>query len=540
MKMQMKTKNKLLYAFMIFILILTACCTTSDSKTVNQSKADALLKTAPPDIDYNFPLVYKDTFLSKDKKIQITFAAEVIAPEVEKYPVIHIDPTPISRELMQLVVDEFLEGETGTYPAGYMTTSEIEKRLHNYELKLNDESVLKEEYEKNFGEDVEVNYDQVREAVRNRITEFTAMLEGAPEERDDIASELNLRPDYFYTSNDYKVRNMDLSLTQEEIDARMNNPQENLYLVSDKTLSNGDNMRLIVYSEVANVYESFHFGEHYEIQVIRARNDFLKTEGRPLTSAHPLNSISRVENFDVPYPYLTISEVEAVEIAQEVLEDLGIDNFYIAYTRIRKESRTLGDYENYDFQSAENKFYMLTFKPMYNDIPLIQANNRFPYQQQYPLNYYFEEITMKVSNDVVVEFRWINPTDISNVINDSVVLMDFDKIMKLATKHMKQHYSLENVANVPKDMPNYEQELANFLSADINITEIRLGLAGVPSYDIPYEYMLIPVWSFYGSVGWETSDNSRPNMGEISPEPIISINAVDGSIVEQFTYIDWN
>jgi hypothetical protein len=346
-------------------------------------------------------------------------------------------------------------------------------------------------------------------------------------------------------------------MTQSEIDARSDNPTENLYLVSDKWIGN-DFLRLFVYQELPTLPgQSHNFGlhssEHYEVQVVRARNDYFQMMSPPLSGSDPTNGTSEgVENFDIPYPDLTITEDEAVQLAKNTMDNMGIDSneFYLAYSRIEKKFFTAEEYEaiysNDDISTKDlrkkqpDKFYFMIFKPKYHGIPLLNASTNFSDEELYSLPFAFEEIKVMVSNDVVVEFRWTNPTDISNVINDNAKLISFDEIMRIAKSHMKLKFNIETLAFIPSDMPNYEEELANFLGASINISQIRLGLGGVPAYNSTGEYMLVPVWNFYGTTKYDTANDEYEQESSYSYTPIISINAVDGSIIEQQSWVNLN
>jgi hypothetical protein len=189
----------------------------------------------------------------------------------------------------------------------------------------------------------------------------------------------------------------------------------------------------------------------------------------------------------------------------------------------------------------EGKFYQFTFLPKYYDVPFVIANNQYTTEKnQHYLSFYFESIHMKVSNDSIVEFRWSNPTDISNVINKSAKLLEFDEIMKIASNHFKLKYNMPTLAPVCEDSETYEEDLAKFIGADINITEVRLGLGGVPAYNNPGEYMLIPVWNFYGSYAIESTDEEEDYKYTDTYMPFVSVNAVDGSIVEQMANVDYD
>ena len=552
--------KKIIALLVLIVITITACQRTPDDETVKRRDYEKLLEKNKRYGKMECPAEFSDEFMSKDKKVKITFDAKVIAPDADKYPVIKITPQPITEDIMQLVVDEFMGGETGYYPENYMTKSEIEERLLSYYARLENDELLKEGYEKNMP-GVDIDYDAVQEAIKRNIAKFTEMLENAPEEKENVPTYYNLRPDMFYRTYDHNYRESELAMTQESLDRRAANPEENLYLVSDRQVGD-EYLRLIVYNELPTMPGQPHnFGlfsrEHYEIQFVRARNDYLQTFSSALSSANPTNGTTEgVENFDVPYPKLTISLEEATNLAQEKLGEFGLNDFYLANSRVIKatfsfeESQQMwANIENQNFSMKEyrekmdDKFYLLTFKPIYYDIPLIHASNRYSQEVIYSLPFSFEEIKVKVTNDEIVEFKWSNPTDTTHVLNENAKLMPFDEIAKIAVNHMKLKYNMITIASLPEDFPSYEEELAKFLSAEIKITEIKLGLGGVPAYNSPGEYMLIPVWSFYGSYsvereGGEGEDKRLPD--EDLYMPLLSINAVDGSIIEQFARVNYD
>ena len=540
--------RKIFVLFFIVIVMcfsISSCQSTPAEEVVKQRSYEKLLEANQHNEKEEYPTEFYDEFESKDRKVNIVFDAEVITPDVDEYPVIQIDPQPITNEVIQLIVDEFMEGETGYYPENSLTKSEIEELLLSYYAKLNNYDLIKEEYEKNMP-GAEIDYEAVVEAIKIKIANYLEMLESAPEEKDNILSCYNLRPLEFYHTDDYDYINTELAMTQEELDERQENPQENLYLVSDKQI--GDQyLRLIVYNELpVGLGEALDFGlysmEHYQIQVIAAKNCYLQLSNFPLCSSDPINTITEgVENFDTAYPVLSITEEAAVKLAEQVMDNLGISNFYLAYTRIRKEYPTVEQIDNgYDSEELNEKFYILTFKPEYYGLPLLNASNRFSDENLAYLPFAFEEIKMIVSNDSIAMFEWTNPTDVTNVINDNANLLSFDEVTEIAEKYMKLRYNMVSIASIPEDFPSYKEELAKYLSADIKITKICLGLGGTQAYNNSDEYMLIPIWSFYGSyeVDMEGDDSDFICKDELSP--LLSINAVDGSVVEQLAWVDYD
>lgn len=538
-----KFRRCMLVIVMTMFVAMTAGFTTACTPNVSSGYIDtpdyqALLTPASKSQVLSCPDTYQDTLVTKDGEVDVVIDAKVYAPDVSKFPVIKAEPTPIEQDTLEMIVDELMEGELGNFPNNIMTKLDIEAKIQMFKAKLENEQLLKDEYERNFGTDVDIDYDAIRNAIRNRIEENTAMLEGAPEQEQKMKASYNYYLDYFYNADDHNFRNMELALTPAQLEERANQLQKNLYLVSDHQISNGDNMRMIVYRENGVEGSAFHNAPYYTVQVMRAKNDFFKQMKPALMSADPTNmGCEGVEHFDAPYPVLSISLQEAVDMAQSLMGDMGIDNFYLADSRIRKAFPSVdGTQRRLDWNSMEDKFYVLNFKPMYKDIPLLLANNRWGVDGQYSIMYGFESIRITVSNEDVVEFNWINPTDTSNIINDNVQLMDFDDIMQSATSYMRQQYVLPNVALVWKESPTYEEDLAQYLGASIQITEIRLGLAGIFDSSDAGGYMIVPTWNFYGSTSWQSDNPDIPSATEVQNYiPILSVNAVDGSIIQQYS-----
>lgn len=549
MKKNKLNKKMIVITSLILMCFLLACKPTPNNNAINQRDYNLLLETYTADQEMSCPDTYQSTFASKDGNVEIHFEANINIPDATKYPVIQINPQPITDDIIQRVVDEFMEGKTGFYPETSMTKSEIEKKLIELQLRIDDKDALFEKY----GDEVQVNL-----AINNLyefIDEYYGKLEDAPESKNNIQSNFDFRPLEFYWTDDYTLINEELSMTQEQLDDREGNPNINLYLVSDVELSNGQYIRLNVYNELPTSYNNVdNFGlygmEHYEIHLIKSYDSILEKYPNALTTAYPYNDILKSGNLDEEYPDLKLSLSEAEATARECLTNMGISNVYLANGEIIQEMQTHEeseamwqaiianpDIEYIDETERDDKFYLLTFKPMYYDIPLLEANNRFSQEVQYVFPFGFEKIEVRVSNDSIAEFRWINPTEISSIINENVRLLSFDKIIEIAENHMQLKYNLSTIAPVWIESPTYNEDLSRYYGGEIVINEIRLGLGGVSAYNNVNEFMLIPVWNFYGGYevyGNDTSDDVKEELNV----PFLSINAVDGSIIDQIAPIN--
>lgn len=103
------------------------------------------------------------------------------------------------------------------------------------------------------------------------------------------------------------------------------------------------------------------------------------------------------------------------------------------------------------------------------------------------------------------------PAEIKAPLAQDVGLLPFEQIMSV----------FERI--VPLSIASAERGENNMLSID----RITLGYMGTPMKDEPSRYQLIPVWDFFGT---------RSVSGEVYSqylEPLITINAMDGTVIDR-------
>jgi hypothetical protein len=66
------------------------------------------------------------------------------------------------------------------------------------------------------------------------------------------------------------------------------------------------------------------------------------------------------------------------------------------------------------------------------------------------------------------------------------------------------------------------------------VDRITLGLTRIPVKDKPNEYMLVPVWDFFGTLKTEFNDqNKMSEESDYSAASFLTINAIDGSVIDR-------
>ena len=489
---------------------------------------------------YDYPEDYYDEFLSKDGNVTITIDAEIITPVVDKLPVIKITPSPISNEMIQWAAEEFTEGEQGYYPTVFMNRGEAEALKIMLLGELADKDKIYEEYSS------AQMADYIIDSYTKTIDFLNECCINTTEERIKIPATLALRPYGFYVHNDANLIETELNMTELELQER-SEEEVNLYLQYDVQLSNGKYVRLGIYNEhpydvVTNNSEGMSGLERSQIHVVTS-NISMNLHPTNILESRPFNIGFDFGSIDTFYPELTKTIEESTNVAINRLEELGISDFYVESSseEVGKYILSLywnasryGGLEDVDFEEycedigAEVKFHYITFKPYYYGVPLLEANQAFFNDDMYHSSMEYEVITMRVAEDCIAEIKWTNPTDISNVLNDNVKIISLDTAIKNATEFMTLTYNLSTIFTY-----NPEGFDTDKITANINIDTIKLGLAGIPAYNSADEYLLIPVWNFYGSYSVDSKVEGNITEVDYVRVPLISVNAIDGSIIHQ-------
>lgn len=540
----------ILIIMLISIIILSSCRETPNAEIITQKIVndfnDALLVKAESSSWLDCPECYQDSFTSKDNKVVIKINAQILTPKVESLPVIKITPSPISNDLVEWAIGALMEGKEGYYPSRSMTKSEIENIIIEFESYLSNKDEI---YETSQSKE---EADNIIVSLQSEISRYTQMYISAPEKIPQLPTGLKFRPFQFYISDDYSIVENEINMSNKDLTYREQSNEKNLYLVCDDKLSDGRYARLAAYNEYPisiNDFstESVFYMEKHLLQVLFSYIPFT-IDQQFILDSEPFSYYMKFGSLDSAYPDLSIDKDTAIASSIKFLNDLGIENYYVESIRVVYAMKNFDDYRKYRQQGVEThmnmtkyfdsidanrKFYMVTFKPKYYGVPLLEANQAFYSDDLYRSPVEYEEIVIRVAEDSIAEFRWNTPTDIENVINDNVKIITFKEAMENAKKFIEVKFILETLLPISSETDDYDELIKLYTSGEININEIKLGLAGILANDSVDEYLLIPVWNFYGSYSVLSSEQNLSIGGTQLRLPIITINAIDGSIVQQ-------
>ena len=220
-------------------------------------------------------------------------------------------------------------------------------------------------------------------------------------------------------------------------------------------------------------------------------------------------------------PAMQIFENKAIKTAIDAVNALGLEDMQYSYCLPVSE----GDKEE----------FQVYFTKMYDGIPTNYASNGGQYSE-YAFDYAEEVIKVSVNDDGVIAFRWDSPSKLAEVLSENVELLEFSKVQDIAKKQLENSFS-------------WQEDEENVTEKRVIINEIKLGMMRISIPNKVDQYMIVPVWDFYGylekvypagfadELQQQVNDNGevivRQYTGITAGTSLFTINAIDGSIIHR-------
>ena len=163
----------------------------------------------------------------------------------------------------------------------------------------------------------------------------------------------------------------------------------------------------------------------------------------------------------------------------------------------------------------------------------------------------YERLEIKVENYGLAGIIWENPCEIVEVLAIDTPMLTFEQVMKCFTQTIFLEYGGfvkdEETLGIGSDYIVFEIEYdASEMDSDNlgqwQIDTIALNLVRVQAGG---EYLLVPVWSFYGNISWLSKEEEKVeewilrtdtykgfSVTRYGTPPLITINAIDGSLID--------
>lgn len=218
------------------------------------------------------------------------------------------------------------------------------------------------------------------------------------------------------------------------------------------------------------------------------------------------------------------AKAAADELVSKVAEAVGVDGFELSdweYEGLYNNNEETGEQGT----TAEKIGYSFHYVRVLNGVPItytMDGGGGVEEMESTTEPWAYELCDVIMSADGMEELHFYNPYQINDVVNENVKLMDFDEIMK-------SYEDMMLISNA--DIGDYETERI------YHINRITLGYTRI--YDPKTDNLsgvLVPVWDFFGgfdATDKETGATDYSQMAENSTQSFMTINAVDGTIIDR-------
>lgn len=239
----------------------------------------------------------------------------------------------------------------------------------------------------------------------------------------------------------------------------------------------------------------------------------MDTENRSADGETDSHSLSE----DTVKSLVKISYEDAEKMAKEKIQQLGWDwevtswdySLYCSSYEIKEE----------DVQDAGYVFYFtrvldgaaVTFTDAYGGSLEDHNSTLIPWS--------YERCEVVVGSGGIERVEIYNPYNVGEIQTKNVKLMDFESIIKIYEQMME-------ITNA--DMLDYYNKLT------YHVRKITLGYTRIydPTVDSK-SGILVPAWDFFGGYDSESVDYTSKDSGEHSNQSLLTINAVDGTIIDR-------
>ena len=255
------------------------------------------------------------------------------------------------------------------------------------------------------------------------------------------------------------------------------------------------------------------------------KNSFSKNMGYFWTKEdfekNPNTNVEGIDNI----PDVTISQEDAKAQAEALISALGVENMmcYSADKLYGGSNDMTIDQSAYI--NPRKCVWFLRYARSVDNIPVTYtvydcmkvAENA----QSAPWGY--EDMTFAIDDSGIVGFSWRSPYNVTDTVTQNANLISFDDVTNV----------FETMSMAVHAWDGYANGSTNLKAVDITVDHIQFGLTRVTEQNKRDSGLLVPVWDFFGTTTQIIDQNGQEKSYADGPIPILTINAIDGSIINR-------
>ena len=493
--------KKIITLICAITLILSGCQASPDAEIVKQ-KADVKMQIEKNSTSESKPFLAPQKWVEKYEEEQgkLTIDINAVITMPKGYPIaVSAEPMMFSQSFADLYLDYFIGDKIIYKKDDRRTKKEIEEQIIEQELAL-------EESKKN------TKHDQYNEeSYRIFINKLKEDWKTAP-----------------------------VSLKKEEVERRFVQQDPPSYMIADILREPGQtdeeyeeelerneeykrNIREQYNKNITAINGYVDLGDKSQIGINLTNNKMNNNTIACYSDLGIYNGISETRKSlgEVKPRGVKITLDEAEHIANDFLNIMGIEDMRLRFAQV-------GVLNEDGVMEGLNECYMLNYTKSYNDyyetyeITCGMRSDGFQHFRSY------ERMVICINDKGILEFCWTNPISFKEIIKENLELIEFTEIKNIFKQHIKNLYVWNNDVGIK--------------NRTIVIDRITLGLMRVSQPNNSKEYLLIPVWDFFGREIYQYNENAMTeyvlddNNQIIEEKPLksfLTINAIDGTIIDR-------
>ena len=439
------------------------------------------------------PKNYKASY--ENGKLRVDVDAVLTLPPVDKLPVVKVQPGKFTQDNVDAFLRVLFQGKPAYLPKSQMTKDELNRELIRMKA-------MKAQAKEG---------DKTLEKINAVIAHYEEQLKTAPDKVDMVPSDGKLKTDELGGQEIYVIAQLGKS--------------------SDANLS--------VYNSKSGRTSSLWFtneeqGESY-MGFEAAAN------GAPKG--------------------VSMSMEDARALAEKTVSDMGSD-LKLAWSGIgvnRMKSDKTGTF------TEGGQAWLFAFTRTVNGVPMVYDSDigaNLPEEEIERANrskdefiepHPYERIVMAINDTGIVELQWSSPDKLIETVSENAETISFEQAMETFQKQFFIHNALKSktgskndgweqpgdYAKMLRDIGIYNAESIGYAedvkSCTFKINRVVLGLTRIAVKDKENEFLIVPVYDFFGSLAVEYTPESgfEGFSAEIVNHSFLTINAIDGSIINR-------
>ncbi len=443
-----------------------------------------------------------------DGQLTLTADAEIVLPRVDTLPVVRVEPADFSQEMVDKLYD-YLIGDTQMYQQQEIPTKEqIQENMVRCQEILSDPN----------------SSEESKLQAEEHIAELEAAYPSASDSIDLVAAnaKIGTQAKYHPGTGEKMSEFIGVNIAQ--------SPGLNVFEGKNFYVKNNNkNGEIIVKENVggwtvtdtASQGAKFRY-TNYDLSI----HNGLTVDAETVTPDRLNDRPERIADFtyqdalDTAQGFLSAAGIKDMQAIALTLKIVLPESYYtILYGDITpsEQEANEADIENGKYDSkAQDTHIQISFVRTLGGIPVTSdGSSSYIDDAMFGAQWFYETFTVEVCSQGICSVEWISPHRITETVTEDANILKFDKIAEVFDKMYRVTYDARG----------------NSFAGEV--TRVVLSLRRVMDQNNIGYGLFIPVWDFYGTMTVSSTDYpEEPSEEWMADEPLITINAIDGTVID--------